>query len=100
MPEDNDGKMLKELSYALGDLQDKYRDLSALERADLRPELERAFEKYQNYRLMLLGGPVSVTPADLEEMRAIGAEINAAASKQSLLVAAGRIIGFILPRIV
>lgn len=100
MPADNDGAMLEQLSYAFGDLQYKYRFLNPLEREDLRPELENAFERYKNYRLMLLGGPTSVTDEDLTEMSAIRAQIDAAASKQSLIAAAIRIIKFIIPRVV
>ena len=98
MPAENDGAMLEQLSYAFGDLQYKYRFLDPLEREDLRPELEEAFEKYKDYRLMLLGGPTLVTDEDLAQMRVIRAEIDAAASKQSLIEAAVRIAKFIIPR--
>ena len=100
MPVDNDGKMLKELSYAFGDLQDKYRDLGPLDRAELRPALEEAFEKYKTYRLMLLGGPSIVTDEDIRNMRTIADEINSAASKQSLITALVKLAGFIAPRII
>lgn len=100
MPEDNDGKMLEQLSYALGDLQYKYRYSTPLERAAIRPGLEVAFQEYQAYRVMLLGGSVITTDDDLVEMREIRAEIDRAADKQSLIDAAIKLAGFLRPLIV
>ncbi len=100
MPEDRDAVMLKQLGYALGELQYKYKVSGPIARTKLRPELEAIFKQYQDYRIMLLGPSAIVSDADVKEMKAIRAEIEKAASKQQLLVAIGRIAGFLIPRIV
>ena len=91
---DNDSETLKLLGYALGDLQDRYREMPPHERAEFRPKLDEAFEAYQNLRILLLSPGDIITAADLDQMKAIGDEISAAADKQSLISGAIKLAGF------
>ncbi|MEP7148513.1 MAG: hypothetical protein ABI857_06485 [Acidobacteriota bacterium] len=100
MPEDNDAKMLEQLTYAFGDLQYKYRYSTPLDRANMRPALEEAFGLYQSYRIMLLGGAVITTEQDLEEMRSIRDQIDRAATTQGLIESAINLAGFLRPLLI
>jgi hypothetical protein len=91
---DNDGAALKQLGYILGDLQDKYRDLTPLEREEMRPKLDAAFSRYQEFRILLLGPGVLISNDDLAQMKAVGNEIEKAADKESLIEGAIKLATF------
>lgn len=97
---DNDAKMIQGLSNALIDLQVKYRSSKIQDRMLIRPALEEVLEDFYKYQIRLLKEGTLTTPADLEQMEAIKAEIQAAASKQKLIAAIGKTIGFIATKVV
>ena len=96
---DTDTAMLEQMGSALVNLQVKFKRSSLDDRALMRPSLTEAMQDYAAYQTKLLKEGVVTTEADLTDMRDIRASIDAAGDKQSLLLAIGRVIGFIGMRI-
>jgi hypothetical protein len=96
---DNDAQMLDILGGAVVDLQTKFRMASLEDRMTLRQPLQVAMDDYANYQDKLLKEGIITTDADLDQAKAIAADISSAADRQSFLVVLGRIIAFVAPKI-
>jgi hypothetical protein len=96
---DPDTLMLQLMGSALTALQVKFKLSSIDDRADLRPQLMEAMQNFAAYQMKLLKDEVVTTQADLDDMKAIRDEIDAAGDKQSTLMAIARVVGFISARI-
>lgn len=92
---DNDSKTLQAISEAVTAIDLKYRALPFPEQMKLKPERDEAFSKYAEARVTLLEEGITTTDDQVAEMRQIKEEIDKAADTQALIVAAGRLIGFI-----
>ena len=96
---DKDKSILEEAKEAVFSLDKAYRravreaDLNKM--AELKPEIDKAFDKYSQARLKLLESGVLATDNDLAELRRIRAEIDQAATTQSLVLGAVKFTTFI-----
>ncbi len=97
---DNDARMLQLLSDSLTALELKYRatDDFATQR-ELEPQLEDLVARYSALRRKLREGPVIMTDEDIAGMTQIRNQIDAAADKQSMLLAIARTAAFIGMRV-
>jgi hypothetical protein len=96
---DNDSAMLQQMGSALTSLQLKFKMSSIDDRAVLRPSLMELMQDFAVYQTKLLKDGVVSTESDIAEMKEIRSKIDAAGEKQSMLVAIGRVIGFVAARI-
>ncbi len=97
---DKDAQMISKMSYALIDLQVKYRSSGIVDRMQIRPALEEMLNDFAKYQVRLLKEGTITTDADLEEMVKIKKEIDEASQKQQLLAAIGKTIGFIASKVI
>ena len=97
---DKDAQMISKMSYALIDLQVKYRGSGIVDRMQIRPSLEELLNDFAKYQIRLLKEGTITSDADLEEMIKIKKEIDDASKKQQLLAAIGKTIGFIASKII
>ena len=97
---DNDSVVLKVASEAMTAIDLQHRAATFPDKLVLGPERDRAFSAYLAARLKLLADGVICTPADVAEMGKIRDEVNAAAERQTMLVAIGRMAGFLLKLVV
>ena len=95
---DNDEIVLEDAGAAVFSLEKAYRramrerDLTKM--TELKPNLEEAVDQYSLGRLKLLEEGVIATDEDVAELRRIRAEIDQAASIQSLIEGAGSFVRF------
>lgn len=96
---DNDEIVLEDAMEAAFALGKEYRrawrnaDLDRMEK--LKPLVDEAYDRYSQARLNLLAEGVLATDADVAEMRRIRAEIDQAATIQTLIEGAIRFAAFI-----
>lgn len=96
---DNDEIVLEDAKEAVFALDKGYRravanrDLDTM--AELKPQVDQAFDRYSQARLNLLKEGVLASDEDIAEMRRIRAEIDQAATTQVLVEGAIRFIAFI-----
>lgn len=96
---DNDLQTLEDAKEATFALDKAYRraileaDLDKI--AQLKPKVDKAHDKYSLARLNLLKEGVLATDDDVALMRSIRAEIDQAASTQSLIEGAIKFVAFI-----
>ena len=93
---DNDSTVLESSGASVVEVDVRYRAASFADKLLLKPERDRAFNAYSAARLKLLADGVICTGDDVQEMQEIRAEIEKAAQTQSLLVAIGKLVGFLL----
>ena len=97
---DNDAKMLQLLGNSLTDLEVKYRATNDFAtQQELEPQIESLVAQISALRKKLREGPVIMTDEDLAGMREIQRQIDAAADKQSMLLAIARTAAFIGMRV-
>ena len=96
---DNDTKMLNELAAKVNTLDIKYKLSSFEDQAVLAPGLSELWDDYVKFRIKLLKAGVITTEADLAEMEEIKEEIDAAADKQSMILAIARTVAFIATKV-
>jgi hypothetical protein len=96
---DNDEIVLEDAKEAAFALDKAYRravlnaDLDTM--MELKPQVDRAYDRYSQARLKLLTEGVIATDRDVTEMRRIRAEIDQAATTQTLIEGAIRFVAFI-----
>lgn len=96
---DNDLMVLEDAADAVFSLDQEYRlailaaDIDKVEQ--LKPQVEAAYEKYSLGRLKLLEKGVLATDEDVAEMRRIRAQIEQAATLQTLIKGAVRLAAFL-----
>jgi len=96
---DNDEIVLEDAKEASFALDKAYRravlnaDLDMM--MELKPQVDRAYDRYSQARLKLLTEGVIATAQDVTEMRRIRAEIDQAATTQTLIEGAIRFVAFI-----
>lgn len=96
---DNDAIVLEDAKEAAFALDKAYRrailnaDLATM--TQLKPQVEAAYEQYSQARLKLLQQGMLATAEDVAEMRRIRAEIDQAATTQTLIEGAVRFVAFI-----
>ena len=96
---DNDASVLEDAKEAAFALDKAYRravltaDLDTMRQ--LKPQVDGAYERYSQARLNLLKEGVLATDADVTEMRRIRAQIDQAATTQTLIEGAIKFVGFI-----
>jgi ribosomal 50S subunit-associated protein YjgA (DUF615 family) len=93
---DKDAEMLNSLGNQITDLQVKYRALPIDQQMTIHPALMQLLQEYSQYQAKLLMIGVITTDSDLAALRAIKAEVDAAAKKMELLAAIGKLISFIV----
>lgn len=97
---DNDTKMLELLGNSLTDLEVKFRETNDFAtQQELEPQIESLVAQITTLRKKLRGGPVIMTDEDIAGMTEIQEEIDAAADKQSMLLAIARTAAFIAMRV-
>jgi len=97
---DNDAKMLELLGNGLTALEVKYRATNDFAtQQELEPQMEDLVEQYAALRRKLRQGPAMITDEDIAAMTEIRSEIDAAADKQSMLLAIARTAAFIGMRV-
>src|ERR1044072_5782518 len=97
---DNDAKMLELLGNSLTDLEVKYRATNDFAtQQELEPQIQNLIAQITTFRKKRREGPVLMTDAGLAGMREIQRQIDAAAEKQSLLLAIARTAAFIGMRV-
>lgn len=69
----------------------KYQSLSPMERVAAKPKRDEVLRKHQEAELSLLNEAVLVTDDDVQAMRDLKAEIDAAADQQQFLIAIGKL---------
>src|SRR5215475_9640223 len=99
MDKDNDSLMLEQSDGALTVLMVKFRMASLDDRAAMRPSLMKLIDNSAEFRLRLFKEGVITTEDDLNEIGKIRDEIDAAGSKQALLLAIARTVAFIAMKI-
>jgi len=93
---DNDAKMLQLLGNTLTDLEVKFRATNDFAtQQELEPQIESLITQITALRKKLREGPVIMTDADIAGMTEIQKQIDAAADKQSMLLAIARTAAFI-----
>lgn len=92
---DNDSVILREAGACVSAIDLRYRAADINGKVALKPERDRAFETYSRARLNLLADGVLASATDVEDMAAIRRAIDEAADTQQLLIAAGRLVGFL-----
>ncbi len=93
---DNDSKTLQVIAQSITIIDLKYRSLPFPEQMKLKPERDKAFSKYVEVRVKLLEEGVITTDDQISEMNEIKEEIDEAAENQAIIVAIGRLIGFVV----
>jgi len=97
---DNDAKMLQLLGNTLTDLEVKFRATNDFAtQQELEPQIESLITQITALRKKLREGPVIMTDADIAGMTEIQKQIDAAADKQSMLLAIARTAAFIGMRV-
>jgi hypothetical protein len=96
---DNDEIVLEDAKEAAFTLDKEYRravlnaDLDTMMK--LKPQVDRAYDRYSQARLNLLKQGVLATDDDITQMRRIRAEIDQAATTQTLIEGAIQFVAFI-----
>lgn len=80
-----------EAKAAAAELDLRYQEATPAERLQLKPKRDDALEKYAAAEQAILEVGTTITDEDLDEMRRIKQEIDAAAGTQQLLLAAGKL---------
>ena len=93
---DNDSTVLEDSAASVLAVDLRYRAADPNDKLLLKPERDRTFNAYSAARLKLLADGVICTDDDVQEMKEIRQEIEKAAQTQSLLVAVGRFVGFLV----
>ena len=97
---DNDAKMLQLLGNSLTDLEVKLRATNDFAtQQELEPQIESLVDQITTLRKKLREGPVIMTDEDIAGMTDIQRQIDAAADKQSMLLAIARTAAFIGMRV-
>lgn len=96
---DNDEIVLEDAKEAAFSLDKAYRramlrrDLDSM--MTLKPQVDEAYDRYSQARLNLMEEGVLATDGDIAEMRCIRAEIEQAATTQSMIEGAVKFVTFI-----
>ena len=93
---DNDAIVLKDAAAAVTSIDLKYRKASFSEKLELKKDRDKAFNAYSRARRKLLEEGIICKQDDIEEMKSIRREIGYAKKIQSLLMAVGRLIAFLV----
>jgi hypothetical protein len=96
---DNDAEMLRRMGNHITDLQVKYRGLSLGDQMELHPALVHLLDQYAQYQKRLIMVGVITTAADLNEIQALKAAVDAAAKKAGILTAIAKLISFVAVRV-
>jgi len=96
---DSDSIMLEQLGNAVIAMQLRCRKAPLKDWPVLQGKLSDAIGKYAAYQMRLVEEGTIATPQDIEEMRAIKQEIDAAAKTQQLVSAIVRFAGFVASKI-
>jgi hypothetical protein len=96
---DNDEVVLEDAKEAAFALDKAYRravsDADLDKMVKLKPQVDQAYDRYSQARLNLLKEGVLATDDDVAEMRRIRAEVDQAATTQTLIKGAIRFVAFI-----
>lgn len=88
-------QILRDTTAAAEALDLAYSEADFPTKMQLKPTRDAAFEAVAATRRRLIGGQVSMTPANVSEMAEIRSEIEKAANTQSLIVGAGKLVVFL-----
>ncbi|WP_430395800.1 hypothetical protein [Ferrovibrio sp.] len=95
-PIDQDALVLESASNTLTALDIKYRRATSPEDQDaLAKARDDAFSAYVQARTNLLRQGIMATNDDVVQMEAIRQDVNHAADTQAVIVAAGRLVGYL-----
>lgn len=92
---DTDAIVLEDANAAVIELDVRYREADINGKLALKPQRDEAFRNYSAARLKLLEDGRITTDQDLVEMRTLRQQIERAADIQQLVIAAGRVVGFL-----
>ncbi len=94
-PDATDQSIVDSMESSVFLLQQRYWSTqSALERAELEPQIEMALEKITMAKIRLLKQGTLSSDGDLEAIQQIQTEIEEAADRQSYIVAAVRLVAY------
>lgn len=94
-PQDTDMQTLAAAAAAVTEIDRRYRLASINDQIQLKQKRDEAFAAYSLARLKLLEAGMITTAADVTEMRRLKAEIDRAAVRQALIIAAARVVVFL-----
>ena len=88
-------ELLDSAQAAVNEIEQRFNASSFAEQVAMKSDRDKAFNAFAAARLKSIQSGITCTADDLKEMRKLRDEVNAAADKQSLLVAIGRVAGFL-----
>jgi Xaa-Pro aminopeptidase len=94
-PQDTDMQTLAAAAAAVTEIDRRYRLANINDQIQLKQKRDEAFAAYSLARLKLLDAGMITTAADVTEMRRLKAEIDRAAVRQALIIAAARVVVFL-----
>jgi hypothetical protein len=92
---DTDADVLRDAGNTATEIDVRFREADVNERRKLRKPRDDAFNEFSRARLQLMKTGMITTGADVQEMKAIKAEVDRAADNQALIIAVGRFVGFL-----
>ena len=93
---DNDETIVTKAAATATSIDIKYKRASATDKVILKPERDKAFSAYAAARLKLLEEGTISSDADVLEMGDIRKQVANAKKLQSLIIAIGRFVGFLV----
>ena len=95
MTKDNDAEVLRKMGNAITNLQVTYRGLPLEDQAIVLPRLRELMDDYSDYEARLIKDGTITSDEELGEIEKIAAEVSAAATRQTMLIAIARAIAII-----
>lgn len=94
-PQDTDMQTLAAAAAAVTEIDRRYRLANINDQIQLKQKRDEAFAAYSLARLKLLEAGMITTAADVTEMQRLKADIDRAAVRQALIIAAARVVVFL-----
>ena len=93
---DNDEIIITKAAATATSIDIKYKRASPTDKVILKPERDKAFSAYAGARLQLLEAGTISSEADVLEMSEIRKQVASARKQQSLIIAIGRFVDFLV----
>jgi hypothetical protein len=93
---DNDEIIISKAAATATSIDIKYKRASPTDKVILKSERDKAFSAYAGARLKLLEEGTISSNADVDEMNDIRKQVGNARKQQSLIIAIGRFVGFLI----
>ncbi len=92
---ENDEIILEKAAATVAAMDIQYKRAAPTDRVILKPERDRAFSAYAEARLKLMEAGTVASEDDVQEMGEIRRQVSHARKAQSLVIAIGRLAGFL-----